>query len=177
MLDIQQHGVVVIVPRDCICRQGWADIRHNVVITRKRKTDQRSRRHIARWLFLVINGIIYIPGCLHLRAGDSQCRSDREFHCAGLVHWIESTGSSLSRTVSERVTGPVAGSEPRWNRRIGKHALTHSADVSRGGMHAKGYMVSAYQNRSFRRIVTIRNCVGRHYLTHFPALSCFRTEP
>ena len=58
-----------------------------------------------------------------------------------------------------------------------KHALNHSADVSRGGMQAKGDMVSAYQKRSLlsrarplnglRRIVTIRNCVGRHYLTNF----------
>ena len=82
------------------------------------------------------------------------------------VHRIDSTGSSLSRAVSERVTGPVSGSESRRKRRIGKHALTHSAGVSRGGMQAKGHVVSAYQNRrllprarplnGLRRIVTIR---------------------
>ena len=44
-LDIQQHIVVVIVPRDCICRQGCVDVRHKVGITRKEKQTRGLDTH------------------------------------------------------------------------------------------------------------------------------------
>ena len=165
MLDIQQHIVVVIVPRDCICRQAWVDVRHKVGVTRREKQTRG----------LDTNGQVFAFSNQqkHLRS-QVFCTCGQGTHSVSPTESFSVQGSSTgliqpnghSQGLCRRVTGAVSGSESRRKRRIGKHALTHSAGVSRGGKQVRGYAVSAYENRGLlsrarplnghRRIVTIR---------------------
>ena len=130
VLDIQQHIVVVIVPRDCICRQAWVDVRHKVGVTRREKQTRGLDTHGQVFALSNQQKHFHSQGFCTCGQGTQSVSPTESFSVQG-----SSTGliqpNHHSQGLCRRVAGPVSGSESRRKRRIGKHALTQSAGVSR----------------------------------------------